>query len=86
MTYKLEITCRSVANLDFDSESEAREWMDSWYRQDYRGLNWSTDEATEMVLTRGSLTLGVSYCDMQIRTFWSVVHSLLNRINKALSQ
>jgi hypothetical protein len=51
MTYKLEITYRSVANLDFDSESEAREWMDSWYKQDYHGLNWSTDEATEMVLT-----------------------------------
>ena len=65
MTYTLEITTKSVATLDFETEDDARNWMESWEEQDYNNLDWSDDEATEMVLTKDYRTLLVVYCDMR---------------------
>jgi len=68
MTYKLTITTTSVATLDFENEEDARNWMESWEEQDYRNLDWSSDEATEMVLENNSKPLLVVYCEMNLNT------------------
>ena len=64
MTYQLTIITKTVATLNFETEKDARSWMDSWEEQDYKNLDWE-QHATEMELTddKGKL-FRVGYCEM----------------------
>lgn len=64
MPYQLTITASTVATLNFETEKDARSWMDSWEEQDYKNLDWE-QHATEIELIddKGKL-LRSSYCEM----------------------
>jgi uncharacterized protein (DUF1330 family) len=66
MTYQLTITTSNVATVEFETEDDARNWMDTWETQDYQSLNWE-EHATEMVLTDSNeKLLRVAYCEMDL--------------------
>jgi len=65
VSYRLTITATTIATINFESEESARDWMESWEEQDYKNLNWSDDEATEMVLENDSKPILVAYCEMK---------------------
>ena len=64
MSYQLTIIASTVATLNFETEENARLWMDSWEEQDYKNLDWQ-QHATEMELVNDKgKPLRVSYCEM----------------------
>jgi len=64
MTYQLTITYKLEATLKFETEKNARNWMDNWEDYDPKSLDW-WEHATEMELVdKNEKVIRVVYCDM----------------------
>jgi hypothetical protein len=64
--FVLTIFTEYVTEIEFLSEKEARDWMDSWETKNLNNLKWKHEE-TKMELTEGDnydKLICVSYCSM----------------------